>query len=153
MPVMNGLALIRGVRALGATTPVIVTTAYGDTDSLIECIEIGVDRYIMKPVDHEKLFAALQQCAAMVTAERDATRHQAEREQLIRELQDALNKVRQLSGLLPICMHCKKIRDNDGGWHQLEAYISERAEVDFSHGICPDCLSEHYPQYREQTSR
>jgi YesN/AraC family two-component response regulator len=150
MPVMNGLAMIRGVRSLAAGTPVIVTTAYGDTRYLIESIEVGVDRYIMKPVDNEKLFATLQQCALVVTAEREAQRHHAERERLIGELQQALLKVKQLSGLLPICMHCKKIRDDAGAWQQMEAYICTHAEVDFSHGICPDCLREQYPEQWER---
>lgn len=149
MPVMSGLAMIRGVRSLAAETPVIVTTAYGDSSYLVEAIEIGVDRYIMKPIDLEKLFAALQQCAALVTAERDAKRHHEEREQLVRELQEALARVKQLSGLLPICSHCKNIRKADGGWQQIEVYIRDHAEVDFSHGICPNCLKKNYPEQWE----
>lgn len=150
MPVMNGLAMIRGIRALAAATPVVVTTAYGDINYLIESIEIGVDRYVMKPVDHKKLFAALQQCAALVTAERDAKRHQEEREQLVRELQEALARVKQLSGLLPICAHCKKIRKDDGAWQQIEVYVRDHADVEFSHGICPNCLKEYYPEIWEK---
>jgi len=153
MPVMSGLAMIRGIRACDAATPVIVTTAYGDTGYLIESIEIGVDRYIMKPIDHEKLFAALAQCAAVVTAARDAKRYHEERERLVGELQEALLKVKQLSGLLPICMHCKKIRDDAGDWQQIEAYITQHAEVDFSHGICPVCLKEHYPEHWERVHK
>jgi hypothetical protein len=59
-------------------------------------------------------------------------------------LQDALIQVKTLQGMLPICAHCKKIRDDQGSWQQLEAYISQRSEAKFSHGICPDCLKEHY---------
>lgn len=149
MPVMSGLEMIRGIRAIDPATPVVVTTAYGDINYLIESIEIGVDRYIMKPVEHEKLFAALQQCATVVTAEREAKRYHEEREQLVRELREALSKVKQLSGLLPICMHCKKIRHDNGGWQQIEVYIREHAEVDFSHGICPDCFKKNYPEQWE----
>jgi len=145
MPVMNGLQMVRGIRGLAAGTPVIVTTAYSDTKYLVESIEIGIDRYIFKPVDHEKLFAALQQCALVVTAARELRRHHEERERLIGELQDALAQVKQLSGLLPICSHCKRIRTDAGTWQQIEAYIRDHAEVDFSHGICPNCLKEFYP--------
>jgi hypothetical protein len=68
-----------------------------------------------------------------------------EKELLILELQDALGKVRTLSGLIPICANCKKIRDDKGYWNQIDSYIQEHADVDFSHGICPDCAKELYP--------
>ncbi len=69
----------------------------------------------------------------------------AEREQLIAELQAALDKVKLLSGLLSTCAYCKKIRDAEGVWHPLEKYISEHSEAYFSHGICPDCMYKLYP--------
>ena len=62
-------------------------------------------------------------------------------------LQDALLQVKTLQGMLPICAHCKKIRDDQGHWQQLEAYISQRSETRFSHGVCPDCLREHYSEF------
>jgi hypothetical protein len=61
---------------------------------------------------------------------------------LVIELQEALTKTKTLSGLLPICASCKKIRDDAGYWHQVEVYIRDHAEVDFSHGLCPDCSSD-----------
>ncbi len=75
----------------------------------------------------------------------DRKRTEAERERLIAELQSALAQVKQLSGLLPICANCKKIRDDRGYWHQVEAYIRDRTDADFSHGICPDCKKKLYP--------
>lgn len=68
-----------------------------------------------------------------------------DRERLISELQDALAEVRILSGLLPICSHCKKIRDDKGYWNQIESYISKHSEAKFSHGLCPECISTLYP--------
>lgn len=69
----------------------------------------------------------------------DRKRGEAEREHLIEELQRALEEVKSLSGMLPICGWCKKIRDDSGYWNQIEAYISEHSEAQFSHGVCPDC--------------
>lgn len=69
------------------------------------------------------------------------------------ELSEALANVKQLSGLLPICAHCKKIRDDNGYWNQLEHYISQHSEADFSHGICPECLVEHFPQFGHRISK
>ena len=67
------------------------------------------------------------------------------REELIAELQEALSRVMLLSGLLPICAACKKIRDDQGYWQQIEGYIRDHSEAEFSHGICPDCRKELYP--------
>lgn len=65
-----------------------------------------------------------------------------ENARLVVELQDALATAKTLSGLLPICATCKKIRDDSGYWHQVEVYIREHAEVDFSHGLCPECVQD-----------
>jgi PAS domain S-box-containing protein len=76
-----------------------------------------------------------------------------EREHLIGELQDALAQVKQLSGLLPICSACKKIRDDKGYWSQIETYITEHSEALFTHSICPGCAKKLYPQYYKNTLR
>jgi two-component system sensor histidine kinase/response regulator len=75
----------------------------------------------------------------------DRKRAEQEREKIISELQKALKDVKQLSGLLPICSHCKKVRDDKGYWNQIEAYIAIHSEAAFSHGICPECAQEYYP--------
>lgn len=73
-----------------------------------------------------------------------------DREKLIAKLQNALSKVKQLSGFLPICASCKKIRDDHGYWKQIESYIRDHSEAEFSHGICPECAKRLYPdQYEE----
>lgn len=70
---------------------------------------------------------------------------EAERENLILELKKALSEIKTLSGLLPICAYCKKIRNDDGDWEQIEGYIKKRSLADFSHGICPECMKKYYP--------
>jgi PAS domain S-box-containing protein len=72
-------------------------------------------------------------------------RQEQERLKLIEELQHSLMQVKLLSGLLPICSNCKKIRDEKGLWHQLEMYIRDHSEVSFSHGVCPECMKIFYP--------
>jgi len=76
-----------------------------------------------------------------ITEQKEA---EQEREELIRELREALEKVKTLSGLLPICASCKKIRDDKGYWNQIESYIEHHSEAEFSHGMCPDCLDKLY---------
>lgn len=73
-----------------------------------------------------------------------------EREKLIRELQEAISKIKILSGLLPICASCKKIRNDQGYWEQIEIYIREHSEAEFSHGFCPECAEKLYPEYFKQ---
>jgi PAS domain S-box-containing protein len=79
-------------------------------------------------------------------------RAEAERERLIRELQDALANVKLLSGLLPICSSCKKIRDDKGYWTQLEAYIQQHSDAHFTHGICPDCARKYFPNVKHPSA-
>lgn len=71
---------------------------------------------------------------------------EADREKLVSKLQDALNKIKTLKGIIPICAACKKIRDDKGYWNQIESYIKEHSEADFSHGICPECAEKLYPE-------
>jgi hypothetical protein len=74
-------------------------------------------------------------------------RAEEERERLIRELQDALENIKTLRGLLPICSSCKKIRDDHGYWNQLETYIGAHSGAEFTHGLCPECAQKLYPDY------
>lgn len=76
-------------------------------------------------------------------------RAEEEREQLIAELKQALSKIKTLNGLLPICASCKKIRDDQGYWTQIETYIRTHAAVDFTHGICPECARKLYPAFHQ----
>jgi PAS domain S-box-containing protein len=75
---------------------------------------------------------------------------QKEKERLIKELQEASRKVKTLRGFLPICACCKKIRDDKGYWSQVETYLLEHAEVEFSHGLCPECQKLMYPDYCDE---
>lgn len=76
----------------------------------------------------------------------DSVAHETRLRQKVGELEAAVAKVQQLEGIIPICMYCKKIRDDDESWQQLERYISEHSDARFSHGICPDC----YPKWRQR---
>lgn len=82
----------------------------------------------------------------------DRKNSEAERERLIRELQHALSQVRTLSGLLPMCASCRKIRDTHGRWQSLEVYIRNHTSADFTHGICPECKRALYPDFPHDKS-
>ncbi|MEW6501326.1 MAG: PAS domain-containing protein [Thermodesulfobacteriota bacterium] len=85
-----------------------------------------------------------------ITARKEAEYQMA---QLIGELQKSLAEVKTLSGLLPICSWCKKIRDDKGYWNQLESYLSQHSGIDFSHGVCPECLRKHYPELVDEEEK
>jgi PAS domain S-box-containing protein len=80
-------------------------------------------------------------------------RAEKEREKLIQDLKDANAKIKRLRGLLPICASCKKIRDDKGYWQQLEGYIQNHSEAEFSHGICPDCAKKLYPEFCRESEK
>ena len=83
----------------------------------------------------------------VVTDITDRRQAEKEKEQLIADLQSVLSQVKTLSGLLPICASCKKIRDDQGYWNQIESYIRAHSEAEFSHGICPECAKKLYPKF------
>ncbi len=147
MPVMDGLTMAREIKALDDKTQIIVTSAHNDMNYFLDAIDIGIDRYVLKPIDHEKLFSGLEKCMATIDAAREKQQHRLEREKLIAELQEALATIKTLHGLLPICSSCKKIRDDKGSWTQIEAYISDHTDAEFSHGICSECAEKLYPDY------
>jgi len=95
-------------------------------------------------VDHKKVI----QCNIRDITQRK--RIEEERRKLTNDLQDALAKIKRLRGLLPICASCKKIRDDKGYWNQLETYIQEHSEAEFSHGFCPECMKNLYGVILEQ---
>ena len=102
----------------------------------------------------EELVAA--RTAALQEENQARRRTEAEKEVVIQELQAALSKVKQLSGFLPICSHCKKVRDDSGYWQQIEAYVRDHSEAEFSHSLCPECVVELYKDiaaFRQATDR
>lgn len=91
--------------------------------------------------DHDGRIMGASKIARDIKAERDAMLAQ---NALIDRLQNALSEIKTLRGLLPVCMHCKKIRDDHGFWQQMEAYFHAHTNVEFSHGLCPQCFDQHY---------
>jgi len=145
MPGMDGLELSRTVRALHLTSYVyiILLTALTEKERIIEGLDAGADDYITKPYDRTELQARVRAGKRVIELERSLR-------QKNEELSNALAQVKQLKGLLPICMFCKKIRDDGNYWQQVEDYVAQHTQADFSHSICPDCLEKHYPEYAQR---
>ena len=131
MPGFDGLELTRHIRRENRSkyTYIIMLTSLEGKGRYLEGMQAGADDFINKPFDKDTLAARLR------VAER------------ILNLQQ---EVKQLEGLLPICSYCKKIKDDEQRWQQMETYISKRTEANFSHGICPECYTKHMlPQLEE----
>ena len=115
--------------------PVIYLTAHADENTLQRAKVTEAFGYIVKPFRERDLQIAIEFALYK-------SRMEGERNLLIHRLQDALENVRTLSGMLPICSYCKKIRDDKGYWNQLEAYLTEHSNTEFTHSICPDCATK-----------
>jgi DNA-binding response OmpR family regulator len=137
MPELEGVEVCRRVREAGSDQPpyLILLTAQDQREKVLAGLRAGANDYITKPFDPEELHARLNIGERMVELQRKL----AER---VGELEAALAHVRRLQGILPICSYCKKVRNDQNYWQQVETYFGEHAAVMFTHGICPDCLRQ-----------
>ncbi len=141
MPGLDGLEVLRRLRrseAEAGRSPVyvILLTAKGGRDSIAEGFKAGADDYILKPFDHDELRGRLSAGVRIVEL-------QLKLADRIHELEAALRKVKTLQGLLPICSYCKKIRDDQDYWTEVESYLAKVSDAEFSHGVCPSCFEKH----------
>src|SRR5438552_16151623 len=107
-------------------------TGRGERSDIIAGLQAGADDYRQKPADREELRARIRNAERIIELQLSLAKR-------IKELENALLRVNQLQGLLPICAYCKKVRRDNNYWQQVEAYIASYVDVRFSHGICPDC--------------
>ena len=143
MPEMDGLEVLQKVRALNSARPpyIIMLTARGEKSDIIAALDAGANDYVAKPFDPGELRARVEVGRRMVEMQ-DALARKVE------DLGKALDQIKTLRGILPICAGCKKIRDDKGYWNQVEVYIRDHTEAEFSHGICPECMDKLYPSRR-----
>lgn len=134
---LDGIECAQQIRSR-IEVPIIYLTSYSDDQLLRRAQATDPFGYIVKPYEATQL---------KITIEMALYKHRVEheRKQLLIDLRDALGKVKMLSGLLPICSSCKKIRDDRGYWNQLESYIQKHSEAEFTHSICPECVHKLYP--------
>ncbi len=141
---IDGFETCRQLKKNDATSdmPIIFLTVSQDTEDIKQGFQCGGVDYICKPFSQEEVCARVRTHLRL----RELIK---QKEKLVSELQSALAKVKTLSGLLPICSSCKKIRDDTGYWNQIESYIRARSEAEFTHSICPNCSKTLYPGLRK----
>lgn len=137
MPEMEGIEVCRQTRALESPPPIylILLTVRDSKQDIVTGLKAGANDYITKPFDKTELLARVGIGKQMVQLQQALTERVA-------ELREALLNVKQLGGLLPICSYCKKIRDDQNYWQQVESYVGKHSDAKFSHSICPQCYED-----------
>jgi len=137
MPGMTGVELCERIRHDESHSHlyVIMLTARTGRADIITGIEAGADDYLTKPFDPDELRVRLKVGVRVVSLQQRLAAR-------VVELQRALAQVRQLGGLLPICSYCKRIRNDENYWEQIETFVAHHSDAEFSHGICPPCLDK-----------
>jgi len=145
MPVMDGYEVCKRLKENEITKniPVICITAMSEVMDDAKAFELGAADFIPKPFNPATVKARVKNHIELKNA-------LSEQQKLIHELQDALSKIKTLNGLLPICANCKKIRDDKGYWTQVEHYIKDHSDADFTHSVCPECIKKLYPKIQER---
>jgi response regulator RpfG family c-di-GMP phosphodiesterase len=131
---MDGYQLCRAIRQTekGRDIPVIFLTAQREPENIVKGFEAGGTDYVGKPFESRELLARVR-VQLELKQNRDKLKQQKE------ELEATLARIRRLEGIIPICSYCKKIRNEENSWEQVEVYITEHSEALFSHGVCPAC--------------
>jgi len=134
MPGLTGPEVCERVRSRETIQPVylILLTARSARQDMVSGLNSGADDYITKPFDFDELGARVQVGERVVRLQQSLTER-------VRQLEAALADVKLLQGLLPICLYCKRIRDDRNYWQQVDQYIGQHSGAKFSHGVCPDC--------------
>jgi len=148
MPGLSGIETIRQIKLDDITKNIPVIMASGvmiSSENLRTALEAGAVDFIRKPIDKIELIARVRSVLLLADSYKEIRHQKDELVKNNRQLSEALEKVRTLRGLLPICSSCKKIRDDKGYWSEVEVYVRDHSDARFSHGICPDCVKELYP--------
>ncbi|HTL62523.1 MAG TPA: response regulator [Nitrospira sp.] len=147
MPEQDGVETCRQIKRCAhlEDVPVIMVTAKSDLTNLQQAFAAGAMDFISKPVNSIELLARVSS-ALLLKQEMDRRKNrELELRRSNEELQKALKEVKVLRGLIPICASCKKIRNDGGFWQQIEEYLGEHSEAEFSHGLCQPCIKKLYP--------
>lgn len=147
MPEIDGVTACKRIKSKEhlRDIPVIMVTARTDLDNLKDAFAAGAIDYINKPVNGVELLARVASALTLKSEMDCRKQREADLRRSNEELQRALKEVKVLRGLIPICASCKKIRNDGGFWQQLEEYLAEHSEAEFSHGLCQPCIKKLYP--------
>jgi DNA-binding response OmpR family regulator len=135
--------LIKNDPDLKSTFVVLVSGVLVSSDYQAEGLNVGADGYMIKPMTNREFVARIQSMVRIKRAETALREKEIEQKRLIEQLQDALAEIKTLKGFIPICASCKKIRDDEGYWNQIEEYLTAHTDAVFTHGLCPQCVKKY----------
>ncbi|MHB8109342.1 MAG: response regulator [Syntrophorhabdaceae bacterium] len=144
LPDMTGIEVCRRIKGdpdLKGPFVILLSGIQISSDNQAEGLSVGADGYLVKPLSRREFIARIQAMERIKRVEDRLLETQKEQQRTIEELRKAADEIKTLRGLIPICAWCKRIRDDEGYWDQLEVYLAKHSEAVFSHGLCPDCSS------------
>lgn len=144
LPDSQGFDTVRTVVSKFPQSVIIVLTGLQDEQLALQAVRYGAQDYLEKNL----ISPALLHRSISYSIERKKAMQ--DKEDLLSDLSEALNRIEQLQGILPICASCKKIRNDGGNWEQIEVYIKNHSNADFTHSICPDCINKLYPDLNKR---
>jgi sigma-B regulation protein RsbU (phosphoserine phosphatase) len=142
MPGMQGIEICKKIREQKLKINpylIILTASMNEKKDVLESFRTGANDYIEKPFDSNELIARVKLGEKLIKL-------QIELSERIKALEEAYQHIRTLQGILPICMHCHNIRNDNESWERVEEYISRHTDAQFSHGLCPKCMKKYYPE-------
>ena len=146
MPGLQGIEICKRLRATKfKINPylIILTASMNEKKDVLETFRTGANDFVEKPFDSNELLSRVKLGQELISL------HVALAER-IKALEDAYQHIKTLQGILPICMHCHKIRNDNESWERMEEYISRHTDAQFSHGLCPECRDKHYPDLKKK---
>jgi CheY-like chemotaxis protein len=149
MPELDGFEVCRILKESPKSKdiPVIFLTAKTQTEDIVKAFRMGAADYVTKPFNSDELMARVRTHLELKRVRESQIDLISKLQAAKDNLEKALTRVKQLSGLLPICSNCRKIRNDQGYWELVEEYIHKHSEAEFSHSICPECLERLYPEF------
>ena len=147
MPEMEGIEICRelGRQDENQFIYTILLTIKKEKEDIVQALDCGAHDFLSKPVHVGELRSRVAVGIRLLEAEDKIIKYAREIEAKNNDLKNALAEIKTLRGFIPICSNCKKIRDDEGYWQQIEQYIQQRSDAEFSHGICPECIKILYP--------
>ncbi len=148
MPEISGMDIMQKIRKAQPDLPpyMIILTVRTAKEDIVHALQNGADDYLTKPYDHDELISRIEVGFRMLRLQRKLLDN-------ISDLKNANAHVKSLQKILPICSYCRKIRNDQQYWASVESYVQEHLNINFSHGLCPDCFKANYPELKNDSDK
>ncbi len=149
---MTGVEVCRQIKTdkdLEGTFVILISGIQVSSENQAEGLDVGAEAFITRPISNKELLARIRVGERIKRAEDALREKEIQQQTLISQLKEAIAEIKTLKGCIPICASCKKIRDDQGYWDQLEEYISKHTNAVFTHGLCPECAEQYLAEVKK----